>query len=67
MARVLLNSLQWLAKVTNPRKYGDKTILSNDPDNPIGSLALRLDGAISTQHKMIDVTPTAIDNADDLI
>lgn len=54
-ARVLLNTLQWLAKVRNPRVYGDKTTLSNDPDNPIGSLALRLDTAIN--HKIIDITP----------
>ena len=54
-ARVMLAALQWSAAKRNPRLYGDKTILSNDPDSPIGSLALRLDTAING--KIIDITP----------
>lgn len=56
VARVYLPAMQWRASKKNPKVYGDKTILSNDPENPITSLALRLDSAI-TQHKMIDITP----------
>lgn len=66
VARTLISSLQWLAKVKNPRIYGDKTILSNDPDNPISALALRLDAAIIKARPMIDVTP-AYDDGSDLV
>lgn len=60
VARVMLQSLQWLAKVRNPKVYGDKTILSNDPENPVTSLALRLDTAIAKRKEPIDVTPQRI-------
>lgn len=74
VARVMLSSLQWRASKKNPRVYGDKTILSNDPDNPIGTLAIRLDSAIG-QRKTVDITPEPktiehkprIDDGSDLI
>lgn len=56
-ARVIINSLQWRAARKDPRAYGDKTILSNDPDNPVGGLALRLDTAITQRNQIVDVTP----------
>ena len=66
-ARVAVSLLQWRAAKKNPKVYGDKTILSNDPDNPVTSLALRLDTAINQQNRMIDVTPekTAIPAPED--
>lgn len=56
VGRVLAQGMQWRASKKDPRVYGDKTILSNDPDNPVSALAVRLDSAI-LQHKMVDVTP----------
>lgn len=62
--RIRVESRKWIAAKLKPKKYGDKTILSNDPDNPIGSLALRLDTAISHKSAPIDITPAKIiDNA----
>lgn len=54
--RIRVDARKWVAAKLKPRKYGDKTILSNDPDNPISALAVRLDTAI-TQRNVIDVTP----------
>ena len=53
--QIRIETRKWLAGKLKPRKWGDKTILSNDPDSPIGSLALRLDTAING--KIIDITP----------
>lgn len=52
--RVCINALQWLAAKKNPRVYGDKTILSNDPENPVSLLAVRLDQALARKTQVIE-------------
>jgi hypothetical protein len=34
-SRVRIDARKWIASKLNPKKYGDKTILSGDKDNPI--------------------------------
>ncbi len=34
-SRLRADTRKWLMAKMKPKKYGDKTILSNDPDNPI--------------------------------
>lgn len=57
VARIAIDSEKWQASKENPRRYGDRTILAGDKDNPLELLAVRLDKAIETR-KVIDVTPT---------
>ena len=53
--QIRIETRKWIAGKLKPRKWGEKTVVSNDPDSPIGSLALRLDTAING--KIIDITP----------
>lgn len=64
--RVQVEALKWTAAKLKPRVYGDKTILSNDPENPVSLLAIRLDEAIKKKDEplMIDVTPLVDDGSD---
>jgi hypothetical protein len=34
-ARVMIDTRKWIASKLKPKKYGDKQILSGDPENPI--------------------------------
>ena len=38
--RVRVDTRKWLLSKLAPKKYGDRTILSNDPDNPIPPLVV---------------------------
>lgn len=69
--RVQIDLRKWMISKLKPRVYGDKTILSNDPENPVSLLAIRLDEAIKKKDEplMIDVTPAqpAPDDGSDLV
>jgi hypothetical protein len=36
-ARLQIDTRKWLMSKMAPKKYGDKTVLANDPDNPLPS------------------------------
>ncbi len=51
-ARVAIGAFQWRASRLWPKRYGDKQILSNDPDNPIPPLIVigaKRDGESNTE------------------
>lgn len=54
--RIRVEARKWVASKLKPKRYGDRTILAGDKDNPLELLAVRLDTAIASR-KMIDVTP----------
>jgi hypothetical protein len=39
-ARLQIDTRKWVMSKMSPKKYGDKTVLSNDPDNPLPSPGL---------------------------
>lgn len=63
--RVRVDARKWIASKLKPKKYGDRTILAGDAENPLQLLAARLDKAIEASQvddqKLIDVTPTRIE------
>lgn len=48
-AVVISNNLKWVAGKLKPKKYGDKQIISGDPDAPIGGRI------INVQQKVLDM------------
>ena len=42
-SRIRIDARKWIASKLNPKKYGDKTIHSNDPENPINISILNID------------------------
>lgn len=68
VARIVIDTEKWQAGKENPKRYGDRTILAGDKDNPLQFIATRLDEAIA-RRAMIDVTPvhTAIEDNSDQI
>jgi hypothetical protein len=68
--RVVVGGLQWMAEKLRPKVYSNKITLAGDAENPISSLALRLDQAIAKRerHPMLDITPErAQTDASDLV
>lgn len=68
VARIVIDTEKWQAGKENPKRYGDKTILAGDKDNPLQFVATRLDEAIARRN-MIDVTPERVaieNNSDDI-
>lgn len=49
VARVVISGLQWRAAKLRPKRYGDKTFVAGDPENPVNALATRLDAAITSR------------------
>lgn len=41
--RVRIDTRKWLAGKMKPKKYGDKTVLSNDPENPLPDAGVKID------------------------
>lgn len=44
-ARLRVDTRKWIAAKLKPKKYGDKTILSGDEDNPVGVTLLKVEWA----------------------
>jgi hypothetical protein len=61
VAKVVMSGLQWRAAKLRPKVYGDKTFIAGDADNPISTLAVRLDAAVARN------TSAAPDVGSDLI
>ncbi len=58
--RIRVEARKWIASKMKPKVYSDKTILSNDPENPVSLLAIRLDEAIRRRNQPIDITPAPL-------
>ncbi len=41
-ARLQIDTRKWIMSKMVPKKYGDKTVLSNDPENPVNANAVTL-------------------------
>lgn len=39
-ARLQVDTRKWFLSKLNPKKYGDKTIIGSDPDNPLPSMVI---------------------------
>lgn len=63
--KVRIDARKWVASKLQPKRYGDRTILAGDKDNPLVMVGLRLDQAIA-RRKMIDVTPEPLAIEDNL-
>lgn len=68
VARIVIDTEKWQAGKENPKRYGERTILAGDKDNPLQFIATRLDEAIARRNT-IDVTPEplTIENQSDQI
>ena len=42
-SRIRIDTRKWIASKLKPKKYGDKTVIAGDPDNPIKTQALPFD------------------------
>lgn len=42
-SRLRIDARKWMAGKLRPKKYGDKTVLSNDPENPLPDAGVKID------------------------
>ena len=62
-AKLQVNTRQWLMGKLKPKKYGDRTVIAGDKENPLTvSLASALDHAIASRNaaKTIDHEPADV-------
>lgn len=61
--RIRIDARKWIAGKMRPKKYGDKTLIGSDPDNPLPEQTVKIDvAAIATQLRKQKALSAIIDS-----